>query len=238
MSNLSRTNLQTLYGTSGSTFPDNTTGEISESDMRAFGQDLTDSHINRTTDVLDEDDMASNSATAVPTQQSVKAYVDAAALGIVTSWKAPAYVATTANITLSGDQTIDGISTAGGIRVLVKNQSTATQNGIYVSSSGAWSRSSDANTAAELEGAAITVQDGSTNGNTTWIQTADGINLGVTNIEWSQLGIAATAATTTFTPAGSIAATNVQAAIQELETDTRNNLQFALVQSFRNLYNY
>lgn len=193
MAQLSRTNFKSLYGSSGTTFPDNTTGEISESDMRQFGEDDADSHLNRTDDVIDEDDMSSNSATKVPTQQSVKAYVDAAALGIVTSWKAPVKVATTANGTLASDfengDTIDGVALVTGDRILLKNQSSQSENGIYiVAASGAPSRSSDANVASELEGAAVTVQQGTSNANTTWIQTTDGVTLGSSNIVFAQLG--------------------------------------------------
>ena len=63
--------------------------------------------------------------------------------------KPPVDVATTANITLSGEQTIDGVLTSGS-RVLVKNQSTASQNGIYVSSSGAWSLAADFNSTNQM----------------------------------------------------------------------------------------
>lgn len=78
------------------------------------------------------------------------------------AWKAPVRAATTANITLSAPQTIDGISVIAGDRVLVKNQSTQAQNGIYVVAAGAWTRASDANTWAELVSAAVVVQEGST----------------------------------------------------------------------------
>lgn len=103
-------------------------------------------------------------------------------------WKSPAKIATTANITLSGLQTIDGALTIANDRVLVKNQSDQTENGIYLSAVGAWTRTSDANTADELEGATISVEEGTSNANTTWIQTADNITLGSTSIAWSQLG--------------------------------------------------
>lgn len=77
MSQLNKTSFGNLYGQpSGTTFPDNTTGEISENDVRQFGQDLKDSVLFISDHLLDEDDMASDSATKVPSQQSVKAYVD------------------------------------------------------------------------------------------------------------------------------------------------------------------
>lgn len=78
--------------------------------------------------------------------------------------KKSARVATTANITLSGTQTIDGIAVVAGDRVLVKNQTTASQNGIYVVAAGAWARSADADTISELAGACVNVDSGTTNG--------------------------------------------------------------------------
>lgn len=122
-----------------------------------------------------------------------KQYVDGLALGIVTSWKAPVKVSTTAAGTLASDfengDTVDGVALVTGDRILIKNQAAATENGIYtVNASGAPTRASDANVAAELEGAAVTVQEGTANANTTWIQTTDAINLGVSNIVFAQLG--------------------------------------------------
>jgi hypothetical protein len=60
-----------------------------------------------------------------------------------TALKGPCKAATTANITLSGEQTIDGVSCVTGDRVLVKDQNTATENGIYVVDTGSWRRSAD-----------------------------------------------------------------------------------------------
>ncbi|SRR5690242_2173604 len=124
---------------------------------------------------------------------ATKAYVDAAALGIVTSWKAPVRVATTVAGTLASSfengDTVDGVVLATGNRILIKNQAAQTENGIYtVNASGAPTRSTDANTGTELEGAATIAQEGTSNANTTWIQTTDSVNLGVSNIVWTQLG--------------------------------------------------
>lgn len=70
-------------------------------------------------------------------------------------------VATTANITLSGLQTVDGVTLAAGDRVLVKDQTTGSANGIYVAASGAWSRASDFDAAGEVvTGAYVPVQAG------------------------------------------------------------------------------
>jgi len=98
---------------------------------------------------------------------ATKGYVDNAITGI--TWKNAVKAATTANITLSGTQTIDGIALVANDRVLVKNQSTATQNGIYTVAAGAWSRATDANLSAEIWGSAVYVQSGGTaNGGTQW----------------------------------------------------------------------
>lgn len=96
-------------------------------------------------------------------------------------------VATTANITIStalnaGD-TIDGVTLVDGDRVLVKNQSTQSQNGIYVVSSSP-ARATDANDTAEFsENKLVYVTNGTTNGGTYWKQTTSGsVTVGSTNI--------------------------------------------------------
>jgi hypothetical protein len=105
-------------------------------------------------------------------------------------WKTSVRAATTANITLSGTQTIDGVALTAGQRVLVKDQTTQTQNGIYVVAAGAWARATDADTAAELQAAVVTVEEGTTNENTTWRQNTDNITIGSSNIVWSSFGVA------------------------------------------------
>ena len=65
--------------------------------------------------------------------------------------KAPCRVATTANITLSGEQTIDGVAVVEGDRVLVKDQADTTENGIYDASTGAWTRALDFNGANDVK---------------------------------------------------------------------------------------
>ena len=123
-------------------------------------------------------------------QLATKQYVDNIAQGLNT--KAPVLVATTANITLSGEQTIDGFTTSSS-RVLVKNQSTAANNGIYISSSGAWTRSLDADTWNELVSAYVLVEQGTINGDTGWVCTSDpGGTLGVTAVTWVQFSGAGT----------------------------------------------
>ena len=76
--------------------------------------------------------------------------------------KNPCAVATTAAITLSGEQTIDGVTTSAD-RVLVKNQTSSVDNGIYISDTGAWSRSTDFDGPNDVvEGTLIKVNGGST----------------------------------------------------------------------------
>lgn len=122
---------------------------------------------------------------------ATKYYVDSVAQGL--DVKASVVAATTANITLSGAQTIDGVSIVAGDRVLVKNQTNQADNGIYVAASGAWARSADANTWAELVSAYTFVEDGSTYADTGWVCTVNqGGTLGTTPVTWSQFSGAGT----------------------------------------------
>ncbi len=114
-----------------------------------------------------------------------KSYVDAIAQGI--DAKASVVAATTANITLSAAQTIDGVSVIAGDRVLVKDQTTTANNGIYLCASGSWTRTTDADTYAELVAAYTFVEAGTVNGNNGFICTiAAGGTLGTTAITWAQ----------------------------------------------------
>ena len=122
---------------------------------------------------------------------ATKAYVDATFAGVPN--KQAARAASTGNLTLSGTQTVDGVSLIANDRVLVKDQTTASENGIYIVASGAWSRSSDADVSSELLGALVFVSEGSVNGNSIYKQTADApITVGTTAIVWVQVGAAAT----------------------------------------------
>lgn len=119
-----------------------------------------------------------------------KLYVDSVAAGL--SWKQPVTVATTVNITLSGLQTIDTYTTLAGDRVLVKNQSTAADNGIYIASATAWSRATDADAWAEFVGAITFVTYGTQSGSAWYCSAQPGGTLGVTAINWSNFSVAAT----------------------------------------------
>lgn len=102
-------------------------------------------------------------------------------------YKGSVRVATTGNITLSGTQTIDGVALSVGDRVLVKNQSTASQNGIYVVASGAWSRAADADSDAEVTpGMWVTVEQGTVNGDTAFMLTTNApITVGTTSLTFA-----------------------------------------------------
>lgn len=102
-------------------------------------------------------------------QLARKAYVDSVAQGL--DIKDSVKAATTANITLSGTQTIDGVGILADDRVLVKNQSTGSQNGIYICAAGAWSRASDFANGADEAGAFTFIEQGSTQADTGWVCT-------------------------------------------------------------------
>lgn len=128
---------------------------------------------------------------ATPTSSAdaaTKAYVDAVAEGL--DVKASCRLATTVaegNIGLSGLANIDGVTPLAGDRILVKNQTTGSQNGIYVADSGSWSRANDAAQSGEITpGTFVFVEEGS-QADSGWVVTTNGtITIGATDITWSQ----------------------------------------------------
>ena len=122
---------------------------------------------------------------------ATKIYVDNVAQGL--DVKASVVASTTGNITLSGAQTIDGVSITAGMRVLVKAQTNAAENGIYVASNTSWSRSADADTWNELVSAYTFVEEGSAYADTGWVCTVNsGGTLGTTPVTFSQFSGAGT----------------------------------------------
>ncbi len=124
-----------------------------------------------------------------PTSQSdaaSKFYVDSVATGL--DLKASVRAATTGVITLSGAQTVDGVSLVAGNRVLVKDQTNKAENGIYVVASGAWSRAADADENSEVTaGMFCFVEEGTQNGGTGWVLiTPDPITLGTSLLEFTR----------------------------------------------------
>lgn len=126
----------------------------------------------------------------VATDAATKSYVDSVAQGL--DIKASVRVATTANITLSGTQTIDGIVLVAGDRVLVKNQTTGTQNGIYLVAAGAWTRATDMAAGSDASGAFTFIQFGTSLADTGWVQTADPAVVGTDALVWTQFSGAGT----------------------------------------------
>lgn len=130
------------------------------------------------------------------------------------AWKDSARVSTQANLNLSSPgASIDGISLSAGDRVLVRAQTSVPENGIYIwnGAAVAMTRAADASTFAELEGAALTIEEG-TNEGVTYRQTQVNGVIGTNDIIWTTFGSSAPAASET------------QAGVAELatqaETDT------------------
>lgn len=128
---------------------------------------------------------------------ATKSYVDSAIEGI--AWKDSVRVATQANISIaSPGATVDGITMATSDRVLVRSQTTTTENGIYIWNGAAvpMTRAPDASTFAELEQATVTVEEGTSAG-ATFRQTAVNGTVGSTAIAFTAFGTSAPAATET-----------------------------------------
>ena len=104
-------------------------------------------------------------------QLARKAYVDQVAQGL--DLKGSCKVATTAAITLSGTQTIDGVSVVADDRVLVKNQASASTNGIYLCKAGSWVRSDDMAAGSDGAGAFTFIEQGTANGDAGFVCTSD-----------------------------------------------------------------
>lgn len=161
---------------------------------------------------------------------ATKNYVDSVAAGL--SWKAAARAATTTAGTLASSfansSVIDGVTLATGDRILVKNQATASENGLYVVAvSGSPTRSTDANSSTTLtDNMAVFIEEGTTNADTAWTLTNNGvITVGTTLLVYAQFagtggvgtvtsvsvatanGFAGTVATATSTPAITVSTT-------------------------------
>jgi len=127
-----------------------------------------------------------------PQDAATKAYVDAAAQGL--DVKASCRLATTANITLSGAQTIDGVAAVVGDRVLVKSQTAGQDNGIYIVASGSWTRATDADASSEVTAGMFTfIEEGTAGtGNGYVLTTPNPITLGTTPLTFTQFSGAGT----------------------------------------------
>ena len=122
--------------------------------------------------------LVANSDTKLATQKATKTYVDQLITGL--KWKQSVKAATTANGTLStafvNGAVIDGVTLATGDRILLKNQTTASQNGIrVVAASGTPPRASDADSGTELVDATVFVEQGTVNADTQWTCTTNAV---------------------------------------------------------------
>jgi len=129
------------------------------------------------------------------TDAANKGYVDSVAQGLDT--KASVVAATTTNGTLAtafaNGEVIDGVTLATGNRILIKNQTDQTVNGIYVvAASGAPSRSTDMDAGSEFPSAYVFVEQGTVNADTGWVCINNSVTLGSTNIVWAQFSGAGT----------------------------------------------
>jgi len=173
--------------------------------------------------ILVDFDMTGNRVTNLGNPQAgqdaaTKAYVDSLVEGL--SWKDNVRVATVSNINLSAPGTsIDGVTLSSGDRVLVKNQSDARQNGIYIynGASTPMTRAPDANTADELENAVVIVDEGS-QASTAWRQTNVNFTLNTDPVNWEPFSVGAPPASET---AAGIARIATQA---EVNAGTADNL--------------
>ncbi len=129
---------------------------------------------------------------------ATKGYVDSAVEGL--AWKDSCRVSTVgSNINVSSPgATIDGVTLASQDRVLVRSQTTASQNGIYIwnGASTPMTRALDANTFAELEQAVVSVEEGTDSG-TTFRQTAVNGTIDSSTVTWASFGTSAPSATET-----------------------------------------
>ncbi len=139
---------------------------------------------------LDNNSISNVASPAQPTDVANKAYVDGTAAGL--SWKNSVRAASTTNITLSGPgTTIDGVTMSNGDRFLAKNQTAGEQNGIYVfnGAASAATRAADANTSAKIRQAAVSVEEGTVNGDHNFNLTTNApITLDTTALTFSSFG--------------------------------------------------
>lgn len=182
------TDIGVAYGGTGTS-----TGSITGTGALTFTAGGTNTNVNLVpngTGIVDVGGKRVGNA-ADPTQSTdlaTKAYVDSLSNGL--DVKASVRVATTANITLSNTQTIDGVAVTVGDRVLVKDQTDGTQNGIYVVSATAWTRAADFDNTPNIEispGTFFFVEEGSTQADNGYVVSNNGaITIGTTAITFSQ----------------------------------------------------
>lgn len=202
-----------ITGLAASDIPSLTAAKISDFDSTVQANRL-DEMANPTSDVDLNSQKITNLATpTAASDAATKGYVDASQQGL--DVKESVKAATTGNITLSGTQTVDGVSLSVGDRVLVKNQTTGSENGIYVVASGSWSRAADADADSEVTAGLFTfVSEGTVNGDAGFsLTTNDDITVGSTALTFTQ-----------FSGAGNITGGDgIQKSGSELSIDAKAN---------------
>lgn len=170
------------------------------------------------------------------TDAANKGYVDNAIQGL--SWKQAVRVASTANVTIASAlinaSTMDGVTLAAGDRVLLKDQSTGSQNGIYiVAASGAASRATDADSSAEIDSMTVYVEAGTANADTVWTLTTNDPTLGSTSLAFAQINGGAVPTASTSTAGKVQLATQAEA---QAKSDSTKALTPASVADFARKY--
>jgi len=134
------------------------------------------------------------SSTDYPNVNAVIAAINDALAGLKNK---EARVASVGNLTLSGTQTIDGVACIANDRVLAKDQSTGSENGIWVVAAGAWTRATDYDSASEIQNSVVNVSEGTQNADSSWRQTVDTVIVGTTALSYVQFGASVPNATPT-----------------------------------------
>lgn len=172
-------------------------GLLSASDFSKLADATSDATASKLV-IRDSNGQAKFGTPTADDHAATKAYVDAARSGL--DVKQSVRAATTGPVNLSnqlenGDTLDTTVTLATGDRVLVKDQSTASENGIYVvQASGAAVRATDFDSNAEVTPGAFTfVEEGTTNADSGWVLTTNGtINVGVTSLTWALFSVAGT----------------------------------------------
>lgn len=169
-------------------------------------------------------------------EAATKAYVDAVINGMDIKASVRVTSATTVTVSAPG-ATIDGITMVAGDRVLLKSQTAASENGIYIwnGSAVAMTRAADMDAWAEVPGAIVAVEVGTVNADTVWLSTADqGGTLGTTGITWTKIApvtagggtvtkfssdITGDATTTAFNVTHNLGSTDVHVQVWEASTN-------------------
>ena len=202
---------------------------MAKTQIRASKQILFDSYTMSGSSTID---MNSNKITSLANPTSAqdaatKAYVDDVSQGL--DVKESVRAASTGNLTLSGAQMIDGVSVVADDRVLVKDQTDATENGIYIAAAGAWARAADFDGSAsggaaaeDVKGAFFFVEEGSTNADNGFVCTNTGsVSFGSSDISFVQFsGAGAVIAGDGLSKSGNELSVNVDDSTIEISSDT------------------